>query len=134
MNDLLEIIDIEFEKLAEIINKLPTEEELPFISELELAGVTAVWKTLKRILKFKMIDIPIGRSWHIDLLNLAISEKIISKDLMKTLTIYLGFRHYFTHAYAVDLYADRMKELVTNASGTFTHFKTGIDLFLKDNT
>ncbi len=45
------------------------------------------------------------------------------------LTRYLGFRHFFTHAYAVDLYADKLEELIDNIIPTYDHFKNEINYF-----
>jgi hypothetical protein len=38
----------------------------------------------------------------------------------------LAFRHYFSHAYALDLYADRMEPLVDAARVVYQHFREAI--------
>ena len=140
MNELREIIEIEYEKLDQVIKGLPASEKLPFISELELAGVATYLHNffngteniLKRVFKSYKFEIPSGPSWHTDLLNLAVSNRIISNDLKDMLGGYLGFRHFFTHAYAIDLYADKMEKLIDNISETYNQFKNEIDLFTKN--
>jgi len=139
MNELREMIEIEYEKLDQVINGLPASEELPYISELELAGVATYLHNffngteniLKRVFKTFKIEIPSGPSWHIDLLNKAVSNKILSEELKNMLSSYLGFRHFFSHGYAIDLYADRMEGLIDNISETYNKFKNEIDLFTK---
>ncbi|MGE5402800.1 MAG: hypothetical protein ACM3S2_20565, partial [Ignavibacteriales bacterium] len=43
---------------------------------------------------------------------------------------YLAFRHFFSHAYALDLYAEKMEPLVENLGETFSIFKSEISKFL----
>ena len=139
MDELREMIEIEYEKLEHVINGLPDKNNLPYLSELELAGVATylhnffngIENILKRIFKSSNFELPTGPSWHIDLLNLAVYHRIISNDLKNMLTRYLGFRHFFTHAYAIDLYADKLEELVENVISTYEHFKKEINHIAK---
>ena len=139
MDELREMIEIEYEKLDQVINAFPESEKLPFLSELELAGVATYLHNfyngteniLKRIFKSFHFDLPAGPSWHIDLQNNAVSNNIISEELKNMLSRYLGFRHFFSHGYAIDLYADRMEDLVENISETYNKFKKEIDLLIK---
>ena len=39
---------------------------------------------------------------------------------------YLAFRHFFTHAYAFELYADRITPLTTRAYHVFKNFKAEV--------
>jgi hypothetical protein len=39
MDELREMIEIEYEKIEQVLSKIPPAEKLSFISELELAGV-----------------------------------------------------------------------------------------------
>lgn len=142
MDELREMIEIEYEKLEQTIQALPSSEKLPFISELELAGVAAylhsffngIENILKRIFKSFKIPLPSGSSWHTDLLNDAVSKSIISNELKTMLTEYLGFRHVFVHSYAMELYEDRMVKLVDNIKPTYQQFKSEINKFTKDNS
>ena len=137
MNELREMIEIEYEKIEKIISGLPDKNRLPYLSELELAGVAAflhnffngIENILKRIFKSSNFELPSGASWHTDLLNRAVEHKVISNDLKNMLTRYLGFRHYFSHAYALDLYADKLEELVDKIIPTYDHFKNEINHF-----
>jgi len=52
--------------------------------------------------------------------------KEICLFMCDNLKSYLAFRHFFSHAYALDLYPDRMVPLVTEAKNIFEKFKTEI--------
>ena len=70
---------------------------------------------------------PQGESWHRDLLLKAAGESIVSKTLSDELKRYLAFRHFFSHAYALDLSPDRMEPLLSDAATVFKNFTTEID-------
>ena len=105
------------------------------MSILELAGVAALLHNfyngleniLKQALRAKGIKLPSGNSWHRDLLLSASKSDIISVELGTDLSRYLAFRHFFSHAYALDLYPERMAPLVQDAGKTFERFRMQID-------
>lgn len=120
MAKLKDKIEAEYENIDKLLSEMPSEEKLPFLQFLELAGVATLlhnfYNGIENILKLslKEIDIPLpeGRSWHKDLLKLAEANGIISKTIILELGEYLAFRHFFSHAYALDLYADKLEPLV----------------------
>jgi len=57
----------------------------------------------------------------------AVNEKIISQSAADNLKPFLAFRHFFSHAYALDLHSDRIEPLVASASDTFNEFKKEIE-------
>jgi uncharacterized protein YutE (UPF0331/DUF86 family) len=72
------------------------------------------------------IEIPKDLSWHQGLLNKAKNESIISKKLADKLKEYLAFRHFFAHAYALDLHPSKIEALIEKIAKTFTEFKQEI--------
>jgi len=82
-------------------------------------------------LKDKNIPLPEGSSWHKELLNLAKINGIISESTLMLLGEYLAFRHFFSHAYALDLYADKLEPLVENIDQVYQIFKKEISTFLE---
>jgi uncharacterized protein YutE (UPF0331/DUF86 family) len=59
---------------------------------------------------------------------LAAAEKNIIPDLLlNNLKQYLAFRHYFSHAYALELFPERMEPLVKDAVTLFNDFKQQIN-------
>ena len=133
------LIDAEFEQIDKLLRKLPSAEKLPFLSEIKLAGVATYlhnfYNGLENILKFclRILDVSIGQSatWHKDLLDSACQHGIISIKTKTLLAEYLFFRHFFVNAYAFDLQAEKMENLVKNLSTTFKLFESEIQAFLK---
>lgn len=134
MADLREKIEAEFENIQRVLSELPPSHKCPNLSILELAGVAALLHSfyngleniLKQILLSKGSDLPTGQSWHRDLIDLAISQKLISEKVAEDVKQYLAFRHFFSHAYALDLYATQIEPLVQNASEIFNQFQADV--------
>jgi len=140
MVKLKEKIEAEYENIDKLISELPEKDKLPFLQFLELAGVATllhnfyngIENILKLSLKEKNVPLPEGESWHKDLLMLAVDNEIISEKTMMKLGEYLAFRHFFSHAYALDLYADKLEPLVEKIKEVYSDFKKDISKFLKN--
>lgn len=124
MADVKERVLAEEENIRHALTQLPKSSELSKLSELELAGTAAllqnIYNGIENILKQVVIEtgatLPDGPSWHRDLLALAVSKGIIQGSTAQALAPYMAFRHFFSHAYALDLEAERMETLVDGAS------------------
>ena len=139
-------IEAEYEAIERTLALLPTRS-LAELAELELAGVAAllhnfyngVENILKQACRAKGITMPTGASWHRDLLLVAVKESIISSAVAYQLLRFLAFRHFFSHAYALDLFPGRMEPLAQEAppraygaagsrgSGLFERFRSDVD-------
>lgn len=134
MPDYRSRIDAEYEAIEHTLSALPATP-LSTLSELELAGVAAllhkfyngVENVLKQVFMAKSVALPAGSSWHRDLLVAAEHECIIGEALLKELSRFLAFRHFFSHAYALDLHPERLAPLVRQAPEVFRRFKSQID-------
>jgi uncharacterized protein YutE (UPF0331/DUF86 family) len=82
---------------------------------------------IKQAFAAKGLSIPTGQSWHRDLLLEAVKKKIISESLADALKSFLAFRHFFSHAYALDINPERMQPLTTSTSTLFKQFKSEIE-------
>ena len=139
MVKLKEKIEVEYENIDKLITELPDKDKLPFLQFLELAGVAALLQNfyngieniLKLSLKERNIPLPEGGSWHKELLKLAVNDNLISKATMIKLGEYLAFRHFFSHAYALDLYAEKLEPLVEGIRDIYKDFQKDISSYLK---
>lgn len=126
-------IEAEYEAIRQTLSALP-DRPLSTLSPLELAGVAALLhnfyngmeNVLKQVAQAQSFVVPRGDSWHRDLLLEVAGRKIISGDLAESLKRYLAFRHFFSHAYALNLFPERMEPLVKDAKTTFRRFEREI--------
>ncbi len=134
MNDHRKKVEAEFEAIEKLIATLPVVPDYSQLSQLELAGVAAlihnfyngVENILKQIYVAREIDLPLGQSWHQELLSGSVRSLIISEFLANELKRFLAFRHYFSHAYALDLYPDRIQPLAIDISSIYKTFNNEI--------
>jgi len=135
MANLKEKVEAEFENIEHTLNEMPAYTQLSNLSILELAGVATlihnfyngIENILKQIFIALNLSLPAGDSWHKDLLNNAVENNIISSKAKEKLKEYLAFRHFFSHAYALDLYPERMEPLVERCEETYLFFKDEIN-------
>ena len=138
MDNIQRKVLAELENIDRIFDSLPLHTQLRNLSTLELAGVAAllhnfyngIENILKQILISKDLVIPSGISWHKQLIDLCINENVLSENMGNVLGQYLAFRHFFTHAYALDLYSEKMEPLVENAMDTYSLFKNELTKYL----
>ncbi len=84
---------------------------------------------LKQTLKTKGVEIPESATWHKELLNLSVSQRIISEKLADQLYEYLAFRHFFVHAYGFMLDEAHLEVLANNISEIWLQFMKEIEDF-----
>ncbi len=135
MDELWEEIDAEkslIEKtLIELAKALLSNER----SYVVLAGMASfvhnfyngVENILKRLLLAKGGKLDLRSPfWHHDLLKAAVDQQIVSESLAQELKDYLGFRHFFVHAYGILLDTEKLMPLANNATEVWRLFYTEI--------
>ena len=135
MTPLRERVEAEFENIERVLAEMPAGAALFRLTLLELAGVATllhnfyngIENILKCVVRERTGGIPAGESWHRDLVNMAASRKIIGRLLADDLKQYLAFRHFFVHAYALDLQPERLEPLTRRAWDIFASFRRDIE-------
>jgi uncharacterized protein YutE (UPF0331/DUF86 family) len=136
MVDYRSRVEAEYEAIERTLSSLPSTP-LDELTTLELAGVAAflhnfyngMENILKQVCQAQQVDIPSGPAWHRDLLLAARTSKILSDSTVDELSRYLAFRHFLSHAYALDLFPERMEPLVQSVGVVFERFKEQVDRF-----
>ena len=130
MADLKEPVESEREAIRKVLDAMPPEHGLAKLSALELAGVatllhnfySGVENILKQVLLAQGLPLPEGPAWHRDLLTTSAEHGIISETTAQHLQQFLAFRHFFSHAYALELDPQRLEPLVNDAENVFQAF------------
>jgi len=126
-----------FSKLREKVSHLiPNDIEIVALAAFLQAFYAGMENIFKRILVHYKEKLPHTESWHIELLErmTQCEEKrsaVITMQLYKKLTKYLGFRHFFRHSYTFRLDWEQMEPLVRDCENTFREFEKEITLFVE---
>jgi hypothetical protein len=123
MANLRDRVESEYEAILKTLDTMPPADRLTELSVLELAGVATllhnfyngIENVLKQIFLAKGLPIPGGPAWHRELLTAAEEHRLLAQTTAEQLKPFLAFRHFFSHAYALDLDPRRMEVLVADA-------------------
>jgi uncharacterized protein YutE (UPF0331/DUF86 family) len=134
MVDYMVRIEAEFEAIQKTLESLPLND-LSSLSSLEIAGTAAllhnfyngIENVIKQLICSKKLELPSGSSWHKELIELAENRGLMSFELCQSLRRYLAFRHFFSHAYALDLETEKIKPLLDSCSEVYSKFKSEVD-------
>lgn len=140
MADLLREILAEKELILKTLASLDTALGREEKTVVELAGISTflqnvysgIENILKRIFKYREISIPDSETSHKDLLDVAVENGIITKDLMLELDRYRAFRHFFVHGYVIRLEEMKLIPLALDLHKVWERFEVGINNFLNN--
>jgi len=135
MANLKDHVEAEFENIDTVLAQLQSVGEPAGLPPVMLAGVAALLHSLyngfenilKQISRAKGLTVPTGPGWHQDLLRLVTEADVIDEQLQDRLRPYLAFRHFFVHAYTVQLDPERMSPLVDSAAALVVQFRKQIE-------
>lgn len=133
MADLREKVEAERENIERALAALPPTTDA--LSQLELAGVaaflhsvyTGIENMLVQMLAARSVELPSGPSWHRDLLDMAVSQGLVAQATAEELRQYVAFRHFFSHAYAVDIRAELLEPLMQQVPRVYALLRRDIE-------
>lgn len=136
MKPLRERVEAELEQIERVLAEFPQNRQYADLSVLELAGLSTLLHNfyngieaiLKHVVQHQGLTVPDGPAWHRDLVNLAVSNGLIASSTAEALKPYLAFRHFFVHAYAMDIQAERLEPLSEEVQDVFDMFKKDMAL------
>lgn len=116
MDELRREIAAEKEHISYTLRALQEAVERKERTIVELAAVATFLQNtyngmeniLKRILKSRLVSLPASGSFHKDLLDLSVDNRILSLQLSRELDEYRAFRHFSVHGYGVMLDEQRL--------------------------
>lgn len=137
MVDLTKQITAEKENIEKTLSNLKNAVTRREKSVIELAAIATflhniyngIENILKQVLKSESVEIPKSETWHKNLLNLSVSTGIISEKLSDELYEYLGFRHFFVHAYGFMLEDAHLEHLADNIPNVWSQFLSAIEKY-----
>ncbi len=138
MADLKQRIEAECESVEQALAALSKVKSISKLSSLELAGVAALlhnlYNGIENLLKQALLHLgaglPTGPTWHRDLLDLARERGVVCGEVVELLKPYLAFRHFFSHAYALDLDSERMDPLASGARDAYEKVRDDLQRFV----
>lgn len=138
----LELLESLLESHQELVEKARLNE---ILSRVELSAAATVlhsfYNGIENIFRriANRIDkaCPSSEFWHQELLEQMIKEeafrpRVISDKLYDTMSMYLGFRHFFRHAYAFQFKWRKMEKLILNIQDSFEQFKEELSVFISE--
>ncbi|MBI2265498.1 MAG: hypothetical protein HYU64_10050 [Armatimonadetes bacterium] len=136
---LREHCEAEFENIESTLQELRgiVAQEKRY-STAELTAIAAflhnfyngIENTLKRIMTYQNVPIPVTSTWHRDLLKSASDAAIIPATLYEQLSLYLSFRHFFVHAYSIALRWEELEPLVSSIENAWVEFRRAVETHL----
>jgi len=133
LNNLVEVHRLLIEKCN---NTPPTEIEISALAGMLHSFYSGIENIFKRICIELRGSLPVGLSWHRDLLDLmsepeGVSTPIVSMELRWRLEEYLKFRHFFRQAYSFQFEWDKLSSLVLGCESVLRKFEAELQTLLR---
>lgn len=133
-------IDRLFQSYAELLEKVKKNEpdliEITALASVLHSFYTGLENIFLYVAKGIDKDVPTDSAWHRKLL-LRMTEAtknrgaLLSIIVSEQLTEYMGFRHFYRHAYSFFIDWDKLESLVTPMSEVWKQTKEELQMFLK---
>ena len=137
MDNLLQDIAVEEEHVVSSLRALEQAQGRRQRTVVELAAIATFVQNryngmenlIKRAMHYSDALPPQSPSFHRDLLDQAVEQRVISRELSEELDAYRGFRHFFVHGYGVMLREAQLMPLVQHLPVVWKQFRTELISF-----
>ncbi|MBI4165606.1 MAG: hypothetical protein HY508_07735 [Acidobacteria bacterium] len=135
LEQLDQLFEIHQPLLAKAKHTAPSDIELSALAAFLHSFYTGVENIFKRVATELDGQSPSGDSWHRDLLDAMTSEtpqrcRFISPEMRDRLMDFLQFRHFFRHAYVLQLHWLKMQAVVNDCHDAYRALRSEIEKFL----
>lgn len=139
VSNLREKIDIDFENIEKTLFQVDSIFQRKQIENIELTALGGylqnVYRAMENIiyllLKDKEVKLTKDDKWHSKIIELAVKNSVISKELAEQLKKYLKFRHKYIHGYGIDLDETLLLPLAREIKPFWFKFKNEIEKYIR---
>lgn len=121
--------------LQNVVHGEPDPIELAALASILHSFYTGLEKIFLSIAKGIEADVPTGGQWHRDLLrqmgqSLTTRPAVLSPEVIQKLLEYLGFRHFYRHAYSFVLNWVEIRKLVVSVDEVWNLVRKELENFV----
>lgn len=137
LDDLAAVLDEIGTTVSQVPDDGPTTRDKAAIGAFLHSFYNGVENVLKRLAQEVDENVPVGEDWHRTLLRRmelpieSVRPEVLQPETVEGLEPYLGFRHFFRHAYTFEIDWRKLEPLVRNAEAAFEAFRRDIEGFLE---
>jgi hypothetical protein len=134
LKDLAQLVR-EIEETARALPPEPSHRDKAALGAFVHSFYNGIENILKRLAQEIDHSIPVGEGWHRALLRRMATEvpgvrpAILQQETAEALEPYLGFRHFFRHAYTFHIEWEKLQPLIEKVGEVFERVRNDLERF-----
>jgi hypothetical protein len=139
LKDLAQLVR-EIEETARTLPPEPSHRDKAALGAFVHSFYNGIENILKRLAQEIDHSIPIGEGWHRALLRRMATEvpgvrpAVLQQETAEALEPYLGFRHFFRHAYTFHIEWEKLQPLIEKVGEVFERVRNDLERFFTAQT